>query len=320
MKFHPLLLFVIGLLLCVPVRGDYVHIGPVETIDNGAVVLSVAPQIGRVVAYHRPGEADWLEVLDTQPIATWHWNPWGGDRVWPTSQSQNRGIYGNNGFDPVIDGQPWALLEKTATSITLRSRVSPELGLRITRRIELVGNTAEVLHTFLLERVTGSDVPVHVWTVTGVRSGDYMLMQSDPRTPHEGGKPYRSWTGSDFTVSPDAGLLPGTRVLRVLSPPENASMKAGTYGTWIAQIAGDSAFWQHTDYLHGQSYQDACSLQAFISTKLHIHELETVSPTWFFRKGETREWTVRWGLLDFPVDAKSPEERAVILEAATASE
>lgn len=315
MKLRPLLLLGLALWLCLLAKADFVHLGPVETIDNGAVILSVAPRVGRVVAYHRSGEPDWLDVRDQPPLPQWHWNPWGGDRMWPTSQPLNPQIYGNKGFDPVIDGQPWEVLAKTATRIELRSGVSPELGLRVTRRIELVGKTTEVLHTFRLERVAENPFPVHVWAVTGVRKGDYMLMESDPRTPHEDGKPCRTWTGADFTVAPRAELLPGTRILRVLSPPENASMKAGTYGRWIAQIAGDSAFWQTTAYLHGHFYQDACNLQAFVSTKLKIHEIETLSPAWFLKKGETREWTVRWGLLDFPAAAKSPGERAAVLSA-----
>lgn len=315
MKFRPLLLLGLALWLCVLAKADFVHLGPVETLDNGVVVLSVAPRVGRVVAYHRPGEPDWLDAQDQPAIPQWHWNPWGGDRVWPTSQPLNPQIYGNKGFDPVIDGQPWEVLAKTSTRIELRSGVSPELGLRITRRIELVGNTTQVLHTFVLERVADSPFPVHVWAVTGVRKGDYMLMESDPRTPHEDGKPYRTWSGADFTVAPRAELLPDTRILHVLSPPEDTAMKAGTYGRWIAQIAGDSAFWQAIDYQHGQFYQDACNLQAFGSTKLKIHEIETLSPTWFLAKGETREWTVRWGLLDFPAETKSPSDRAALLSA-----
>lgn len=313
--------FLLGFLLLagLGLRADFVHLGPVETLDNGVVVLSVAPKVGRVVAYHRRGEPDWLAVEDQPPLTQWHWNPWGGDRVWPTSQPLNHQIYGNKGFDPVIDGQPWAVVAKTATRLELRSGVSPELGLRITRLIELIGNTADVLHTFRVERVSESPFPVHVWAVTGVRKGDYMLMESDPRSPHEEDKAYRTWTGVDFTAPPRADLLPGTRVLRVLPPENIASVKAGTYGRWIAQIVGDSAFWQSTAYRHGEFYQDACSLQAFISTKYKNQEIETLSPTWFLQKGETREWIVRWGLLDFPVEAKTESSRAAILAATAAA-
>lgn len=314
MKLRWLLFLGLALSLCVLAKADFVHLGPVETLDNGAVVLSVAPRVGRVVAYHRPGEADWLAAFDLPPLTQWHWNPWGGDRVWLTSQPMNRHIYGNPGFDPVIDGQPWEVLSKTATSIELRSGVSLELGLRVTRRIELVGKTTEVLHAFRVERVAESPFPVHVWAVTGVRAGDYMLMESDPRSPHEDGKPYRTWTGVDFTAPPRADLLPDTRVLQVLPPPRKDSMKAGTYGRWVALVAGGSAFWQGTAYLHGQFYQDACSLQTYISNKYKIQELETLSPTWFLAKGETREWTVRWRLLDFPAEATTPPAKAAFLE------
>lgn len=314
MRLRALLAFGASLALRLLAHADFVHLGPVETLDNGAVVLSVAPRVGRVVAYHRHGEANWLDVRDEPPLIQWHWNPWGGDRVWPTSQPLNPQIYGNKGFDPVIDGRPWEVLAKTATSIELRSGASPELGVRVTRRIELVGKTTEVVHTFLLERLAENPFPVHAWAVTGVRTGDYMLMESDPRTPHEDDRSFRTWSGSDFTAPPRAELLPGTRTLRVLSPPENTSAKAGTYGRWIAQISGDSAFRQTTAYLHGHFYPDACNLQAFMSTKYKIQEIETLGPAWFLKKGETREWTVRWKLLDFAPGDRTPEARAALLE------
>lgn len=299
---------------CTQVYAELTQLGPVETLDNGAVTLQVALRVGRIVSFHRPGEADWLVVHDEVPHPGWNWNPWGGDRMWPTSQALNYQIYRNNGFDPTIDGKPWELITKTATTLEMRSGISPELGLQVTHRIALIGKTSEVLHTYRVERVGESNFPVHVWTVTGVRIGDYMLMESDPRVKHDGYKPYRSWQGQDFTAPPDATLLLDTRILQVL-PPKKDSMKLGAYGRWIALVSGGSAFWQSVRYLPDQVYLDACNLEAFMNANTATHELETLSPTWFLAKGESREWTVHWRLLDFPADAKSPPAKAAFLEA-----
>ena len=299
---------------CALVRAEFAQLGPVTTLDNGAVALDVALRVGRIVSFNRPGEANWLVVHDQVPNPGWNWNPWGGDRMWPTSQTLNYQIYRNNGFDPVIDGQPWELISKTATTLEMRSGISPQLGLQVTHRIELVGKTAEVVHTYRVKRLTKSNFPVHVWTVTGMRAGDYMLMESDPRVKHDGYKPYRTWAGLDFTTPPAASLLPGTRILQVL-PPKEGSMKVGTYGRWIASVNDGSAFWQSIRYLPDELYLDACNLEAFVDIKTGTYELEALSPTWFLRKGESREWTVRWRLLDFPAEAKTTPAKAEFLQA-----
>jgi hypothetical protein len=302
---------------CSPLHAEFTQLGPVTTLDNGAVSLDVAPRVGRIVSFKRPGEANWLVVHDEAPKPGWNWNPWGGDRMWPTSQTLNYQIYRNNGFDPIIDGKPWELIAKTATTLEMRSGISPELGLQVTHRITLIGKTAEVVHTYRVERLVGSKFPVHVWTVTGVRAGDYMLMESDARVKHEGYKPYRTWMSQDFTAPPVASLLAGTRILHVL-PPKPGSMKVGTYGRWIALVSGGSAFFQQTDYLPDELYLDACNLEAFMDTQKGTHELETLGPSWFLQPGEIREWTVRWRLLDFPAKAKSPADKAAYLEAKSA--
>ena len=295
------------------VHAEFAQLGPVETLNNGAVSLDVALRVGRIVSFHRPGEPDWLVVHDEVPHPGWNWNPWGGDRMWPTSQSLNYQIYRNNGFDPVIDGQPWELFSKTATSLEMRSGISPQLGLRVTHRIELVGKTTEVIHTYRVERLSDSNFPVHVWTVTGVKPGDSILLESDPRVKHEGYKPYKSWLGQDYTAKPTASLLPDTRILHVL-PPKDSSMKLGTYGRWIALVSGGSAFWQSVHYQPDQAYLDACNLEAFMDTMTGTYELEALSPSWFLAKGETREWSVRWRLIDFPADTQSLPAKAALLK------
>lgn len=304
----------LSLVACLPGQAEFEQLGPVVTLDNGAVTLDVALRVGRIVSFHRPDEANWLVVHDEAPHPGWNWNPWGGDRMWPTSQALNHQIHGNKGFDPVIDGKPWALIARTPTSLEMRSGISPDLGLQVTHRIELIGKTAEVLHTYRVERVAQNHFPVHVWTVTGVRKGDYMLMESDPRVPHDGGGPCKIWTGQDYAPSPDVSLLPeaGTLLVRPLSSDE--SIKVGTYGRWIALVDGNAVFYQSIAYLPGQLYLDSCNLEAFMSNGLKTYELETLSPSWFLAKGETRQWTVRWRLFDLPGKTQTPAARANFLK------
>lgn len=311
------LFFFALLVLVAPLRatGPFEQLGPVETLDNGEVTLDVALKVGRIVAYHRKNEPNWLHVEDRVPPAGWNWNPWGGDRVWPTAQALCTQIYGNGGFDPVIDGQPWELISKTKTTLEMRSGISPQLGLRITRRIELMPASSAVEHTFLVERVAPSIFPVHVWTVTGLKAGDYVLMESDPRVQHPGWKPFKMWPGLPKDGAPaKAALLPGTRNLQV-AWPQTSTIKVGAFGRWIALVSGGSALRQTVSYDPKLLYLEESNLQTFLAPETSIYEIETLSPTWTLRTGEKETWTVRWQLVDFPADVTTAEQRAAFLSA-----
>ena len=299
---------------CLLGGSDFAHLGPVETLDNGAVTLQIALGVGRIVSFHRHDEPDWLVVHDEDPNPTWNWNPWGGDRIWPTAQNLNLQIYKNAGFDPVIDGKPWELVSKTGTSLEMRSGISPQLGLQVTHRIELVGRTADVLHTYRVERLAESNFPVHVWAVTGVREGDLILMDSDPRGVHADNKPYKAWPGACPASPPQASLLPGTHILS-FTWTKGAALKLGTYGRWIACVSGAAAFFQSVAYDPELPYLEGSNLQSFVNTGTGTYEIETLSPTWFLRKGEARQWSVRWRLLDFPPEAKTAATKADFLKA-----
>ncbi len=74
-----------------------------------------------------------------------------------------------------------------------------------------------------------------------------------------------------------------------------------------------SAFLQTIAYDPAAFYPDESSLQFYSEAGRGLHELETLSPSWFLRAGESREWTIRWTLLDFPEDAATDEQRATHL-------
>ncbi|HSI84093.1 MAG: hypothetical protein ACAI35_16065 [Candidatus Methylacidiphilales bacterium] len=316
MKIDPMIKYLgILLLLLAPAAGlaqTAGYFGPLITLDNGKVTLQVSPKTGRIVSYQRTGEQNWLAVTDKPPIPGFPWNPWGGDRVWPTVQSLNQQIYKSEGCDPVIDGQPWDLLSQTPASLEMRSQISPQLGLHITRRIKLVPDSTKVIHTFHLERIADSPFPVHVWTVTGIRPGNHIWIESDPAIPHPDKKPFKWWRDSaPSTEIPRASLMETTRVLQVPLPAK--SLKTGTYGRWIAAVNNTSAFLQTTAYHADALYLDASNLQTYLSPQYAIYEIETLSPTWFLRKGECIEWKVQWQLLDFPSPAGTDKDKAEFL-------
>ncbi|WP_269538861.1 hypothetical protein [Cerasicoccus fimbriatus] len=303
-----LIFFIVSLLRS---RADYEYLGPVETIDNDVVSLQVALEVGRIVSFKQHNEPDWIVVFDIESIPSWHWHPWGGDRIWPTAQHLNPQIYGNTGFDPVIDGEPWELIAKTDTSLTMRSGISPELGLQITHHIELLEDSAKVLHTYWLDRVAESPYPVHVWTITGVGEGDYILLDSDERIAHAKKKPYRRWPAK-FPEAPIASLIPDSRVL-MFSVANDTEQKIGTYGNWIAMVRDRQAFCQSIEFDPNELYLELSNLQSYLKRESETFEIETISPTWALPKGQKQEWKVLWELIDLPASAVEVDAIALFL-------
>ncbi|MDQ8208879.1 hypothetical protein QEH52_15230 [Coraliomargarita sp. SDUM461003] len=290
----------------------YKHLGPVETIDNGVVTLGVALDVGRIVSFKQHDADDWIVVFDQASIPSWHWHPWGGDRMWPTAQGLNLQIYNNDGFDPVIDGAPWELISKTASSLVMRSGISPQLGLQVTHKIELLAESSEVLHSYRVERLAESVYPVHVWAVTGVRGGDYILMESvAPAKTHKYRKPYRRWP-AEYPAAPVVKSLEDSQVLK-FEWARDEQQKIGSYGHWIAMVDAEQAFCQYIQFQPNELYLERSNLQAYVNTERSTYEVETLSPTWPLRIGESREWCVRWQLVDLPAQAQSAEAVAQFL-------
>lgn len=296
-------------------REPFQHLGAVEAIDNGVIRLEVAPQVGRIVSLQRPGGKEWIAVTDAPAPPGWHWNPWGGDRIWPTAQFLNYQIYGNNGEDPVIDGKPWKVVSRTKTSIELESGLSPELGLVVTRKVELPPGRAEVIQTFRLERRQPSAFPVQAWVITVIPKADAILMDSDEKGVHPNRKPFTWWKEQSAGL-PSAALLDTSRILKV---DLAAALKVGTYGRWIAGVAGNEALLQTIAYFPEEVYLEASNLQTFWDPKTGICELETLSPSWNLKEGESKSWKVRWQLVELPEHAASIEQKAGVLQKAAES-
>ncbi len=305
-------LLVSSILLLTEARSqvDYDYIGPVETLDNGVVSLEVSLKTGRIVSFHKKGQKNWLAVCDEPPIPSWHWNPWCGDRIWPTAQFMFGDIYGNPGADPVIDGSPWTLVSKNDSMIEYVSGTSPQLGLQIRRRVEILPGSAEVLQLFTISRICESRFPVHLWAITSVGYGDCILMESDPAKRYPGQMPFKWWPEFSST-QPRAYLLDGVDAVAVPSPDK--PLKIGTYGRWIAQVRGSRAFLQTIPYSPEEPYLEESSLQAYLNPVTHTYEIENLSPAWHLQKGEVRQWRVHWKLLDLPKEATTEKQKSLFL-------
>ncbi len=286
------------------------HLGPIVTLNNGSVVVRVAPAIGRIVGFQRPPEDNWLAVTDEATPPEADYKPWGGDRIWPLLIPYAPQALGHTNFDLAIESGPWTVTESGPRVLEMTSPDSPRLKLRIVRRVELPATGNAVIHRIRLERFADNPFPVQVWAVTSINPADAVLMDRDPRIRQVDAQPYKTWLHV-WPEEPRARLFPPPGALRVEFP--RATIKIATYGTWIALLKKSSAFLQTIAYDPAAFYPDESSLQFYSEAGRGLHELETLSPSWFLRAGESREWTIRWTLLDFPEDAATDEQRATHL-------
>ena len=112
-------------------------------ITNGRVEAIVVPCIGRVMRFGWVGDAQnmlWENAsLDgsSDALANGSWKNFGGDKVWPSPQSQWRQVTTSAWPPPIgFDSLPYTA-EVTGNSIVLTSTVDPHYGIQTVRRISL---------------------------------------------------------------------------------------------------------------------------------------------------------------------------------------
>lgn len=288
------------------------------TIGNGRVKLGVSPGVGRIVHF---GPADgpnliWLaspsvydEPVTDRPGQAYY--NLGGDKLWPLPQPLWKRAFGVGGWPPdgVIDGQPWTLVESTDRRIVIESRVSPALGVRARRTIELAENEPRVTITNSLTRVEASPFPVHLWTVTQTVSPRVVLLDVSADRP-----------ASTPTWLPMISPHEATRRVSVLGDgravavdlSDDGSVKVGTFGRWIAGVYDDLIFLQTTPYDPTGAYPDASSLQTY--SDANYTELELLSELAHLQPGESLSNRVTWQLVGRPETASLEQVRRLIEE------
>jgi len=143
-------------------------------IGNGRVEAIVVPAIGRVMRFDWVGESQnmfWENAaLDgsTGAPADGAWGNFGGDKVWPSPQSDWPQIAGRAWPPPsVFDSLPFTA-KTTGDSIVLTSAVDPHYGIQTVRRISLSADSPVMTISTEFHKVAGTPVRVGVWSITQV--------------------------------------------------------------------------------------------------------------------------------------------------------
>jgi hypothetical protein len=282
------------------------------TISNNLIALTVAPEVGRIVAF---GKVDGPNLLwrnsataVEQSKADKKWINYGGDKVWPSQINLWRRFHGDKIPDPYIDGTRWKVLHKSPLKIVMQSPLSKDLNLKITRTIELAGNKPAVKITNLMERMGYSPFPVYIWTVTQVKQPLYCQLDVAAERPF---KDQLYWT----IHQPPIEVIKhnSAKTLQFGMLPENF-LKVCSFGRWCAAIYVDCVFKQSTSYDPKGCYPDRASVEVFwtsLNTAKPMDpnaqpealsqdyvELETLSPQLHLKPGQKIESVVTWELLD----------------------
>ena len=151
-------------------------------IGNGRVEAVIVPQIGRVMQFRFVGEEEgplWNNrALDGKAPNqdSPEWGNFGGDKTWPSPQSNWPKITGRAWPPPrAFDSMPVTAHDKMK-SVTLVSAVDPHYGIQTTRRIELDPKESVMRITTTYEKKSGEPIKLGVWIITQLNSPDRVLI------------------------------------------------------------------------------------------------------------------------------------------------
>ncbi len=162
-------------------------------MSNGQAEVIIVPAIGRVMQFRFAGDDDGpffenraLDGKAPDPQSQ-EWENFGGDKSWPTPQSQWPKMIGREWPPPVtFDAMP---VQATAVGdmVELQSAVDPSFGIRETRRIELDHARPILTITTIYEKVKGDPVKVGVWVITQLRDPERVFMVLPRRSQYASG-------------------------------------------------------------------------------------------------------------------------------------
>jgi len=259
-------------------RVDYQGWRDCVLLGNGAVEAVVVPAVGRVMQFRFAGAREgpfWengaLHGSRREPAAA-EWSNFGGDKAWPAPQADwprriRRGWPPPGGFD----GAAMEAVADTA-GVTLISKVDPDYGIRVRRRIELLPGRPVMIITTRFEKVLGPAIEVAVWTIAQARDPAAVYALPPPGGP--AGPAYACLS----PALPPSLTVSGGLISLVRDPAANH--KIGVRSGSLVWIGADAVLRLDADVAAGARYPDEGS-SAEIYTEadpLPYVELEMLGP------------------------------------------
>jgi hypothetical protein len=259
-------------------------------LSNGLVEAVVVPAVGRVMQLRFVGERDgpfWENPTigaHTAATDTEGWANFGGDKAWPSPQSDWDRLAGRGWPPPTsFDGRPMEASVDGPASLTLISPIDAGYGIRVKRRVELAPDRPVMTVTTTYEKAAEAPLEVGVWVITQLKNP---VLVSVPLRGACG-------KGSDFVPQSDrlpadlhvaAGLLSLTR-----DPRENH--KIGMRAATLVWVGATELLRIDSSLVAGAKYpDDGCSAEVYTNADpLPYVELELLGPLTRLAAGEKIE-------------------------------
>lgn len=278
------------------------------TLSNGVVEVIVVPAVGRIMQFRFVGEDDvfWENPRLLGKIADLHSEEWlnfGGDKVWPSPQSDWQKLTGKGWPPPAtFDSTP---LEGrlVGNEIELVSPVDPHYGIRVRRRISLVPRQPTLRITTVFEKVSGDPLKISIAVITQVRDFDraYIVLPEKSKFP-------QGYRHLNFEVPQD--LKVSGRLLS-LTRARSFKTQIGSDGGTMLWVSDQHALFIEAPLVAGAEYPNqGCSTVVYTNEDPDAYaELETFSPLRTLKAGEEMEQTNTYTLSRFTLADPDVEVR-----------
>jgi hypothetical protein len=257
-------------------------------ISNGIVEAVVVPAVGRVMQFHFVGggpvlwENSGMAGKPADP-SVHEWENFGGDKSWPSPQSQWAKITGRDWPPPAaFDSMP-DKAEVDGVALVMTSRVDPHFGIRVRRRIELEPSSPVMRITTTYEKLKGEALKVGIGVITQLRDPQRAFMKLNPQSHFVQGYDHLMF-GAPHDVKVADGMVSLVR-------GHDLESQIGTDGGSLLWMDGDYALRIESPRVPGATYADhGCNTIIFTSKDPFAYvELETFGPLETLHVGDHTE-------------------------------
>ncbi|MBN1481138.1 hypothetical protein EH223_01615 [candidate division KSB1 bacterium] len=287
-------------------------------MTNGLVKVVVVPAIGRIMYYGYVGGANVLwddpslygkTLPSGQPYRVngqITWANFGGDKVWPTEQSQFPAINGHSWPpDHWFDGGAHQA-DEIANGLRITSNVSDYCGAYSIREISLDPQSTQLLIQQTIKKVkraqNSSVEPIDytIWNITQIRSPHMAIFNLNPASslPNK----IHLWSNeAGAQISMDENIA-------TFVPHPSRQLKAGADSDhWLGAIVENVVIGEFFRRQTG-TYPDG-GLSAEVYTSPQYTELELLSPFAQLNIGGSIRFDISWRLVKLPADAATMSQK-----------
>lgn len=270
-------------------------------LTNGLVEAIVVPAAGRLMQLRLQGDSEgslWENpALDggRRDAAPGEWRNFGGDKCWPSPQSNWARQQGHSWPPPRgFDGLPMQALV-SGEWLELRAAVDDAWGVEVRRRMQLVAGMPVLKVRTEYRKLTDSPVTIGVWTISQFREPELVCAKLNPKSRFSGG--YTHLLEDEPEQLQCHSLEDGARML-TLARHREAFTKVGLDGTSLLWIGASSTVRMDIESVPGEYPDGGCATEIYTNPgPMDYVELEMLGPMTEMNPGDTIHQVVTYTVM-----------------------